>query len=54
MPLAIYFLDGYAKVELALATGKRDWDKRATIAEREANREAQRAMSQHIRNRRRA
>jgi ssrA-binding protein len=54
VPLAIYFLDGYAKVELALATGKRDWDKRATIAEREANREAQRAMSQHIRNRRRA
>ena len=25
VPLAIYFLDGYAKVELALATGKRDW-----------------------------
>ena len=54
VPLAIYFLDGYAKVEIAVATGKRDWDKRAAIAEREANREAQRALSHHVRTRRRA
>jgi SsrA-binding protein len=53
VPLAIYFSDGYAKVEIAVATGKRDWDKRQTLMEREANREAERAMSRHIRERRR-
>ena len=44
VPLAIYFKDGYAKVEIAVATGKKDWDKRQSIAERDANREAQRAL----------
>ena len=53
VPLAIYFSDGYAKVEIAVATGKRDWDKRQTLAEREANREAEREMSRHVRDRRR-
>ncbi len=45
VPIAIYFSDGYAKVELAVATGKKDWDKRQTIAARDADREAQRAMA---------
>jgi SsrA-binding protein len=54
VPLAIYFSDGYAKVEIAVATGKRDWDKRQTLIEREANREAERAMSRHVRERRRS
>ena len=45
VPLSIYFSDGYAKVEIALATGKKDWDKRHTIAEREADREAARALA---------
>ena len=45
VPLAIYFSDGYAKVEIAVATGKKDWDKRHSIAEREANREAERALA---------
>ena len=45
VPLAIYFSDGYAKVELAIATGKRDWDKRQTIAARDADRDAQRELS---------
>jgi SsrA-binding protein len=45
VPLAMYFNDGYAKVELAVATGKKDWDKRQTIAEREANRDAARALA---------
>ncbi len=45
VPLSIYFSDGYAKVEMAVATGKKDWDKRQTIAERDANREAQRALA---------
>lgn len=44
VPLSIYFSDGYAKVELAVATGKRQYDKRHTIAEREAQRETERAM----------
>lgn len=45
VPLALYFSDGYAKVELAVATGKKDWDKRQSIAEREANRDAARALA---------
>ena len=45
VPLAMYFNDGYAKVELAIAKGKKDWDKRQTIAEREANRDAARALA---------
>lgn len=45
IPLSIYFSDGYAKVELAVATGKKDWDKRQTIAARDADREAQRALA---------
>lgn len=49
VPLAIYFLDGYAKVELAVATGKKDWDKRHTIAEREAGRDAERALAARTR-----
>lgn len=52
VPLSIYFSDGYAKVELAVATGKKDWDKRHSIAERDANREAQRALA--VRNKGRA
>ncbi|MDR1833553.1 MAG: SsrA-binding protein SmpB, partial [Propionibacteriaceae bacterium] len=44
IPLSLYFKDGYAKVEIALATGKRDWDKRQAIAERDAKREAERAL----------
>ena len=52
VPLAIYFQDGYAKVEIAVATGKRDWDKRESIAKREADREAQRALATRNRLRR--
>jgi SsrA-binding protein len=42
VPLSIYFHDGRAKVELALARGRRQYDKRHAIATRDANREAQR------------
>jgi len=45
IPLELYFKDGKAKVELGLARGKRDYDKRQTLLERTMNREAQRAMS---------
>jgi len=44
VPLSIYFRDGRAKVELALARGKAKRDKRQTIRRREDEREAARAM----------
>ncbi len=42
VPLSIYFKDGRAKVELALARGRRQYDKRHAIASRDADREAAR------------
>jgi SsrA-binding protein len=44
VPLALYFKDGRAKVEIGLAKGKRSYDKRQAIAERTAKREAEVAM----------
>ncbi|MCM0638563.1 SsrA-binding protein SmpB [Cellulomonas sp. zg-Y766] len=44
VPLALYFLNGRAKVEIALAMGKKDWDKRQALRERQDNLEAQRAI----------
>ena len=44
IPLSLYFLDGRAKVEIALARGKREWDKRQALRERQDNLEARRAM----------
>ncbi len=46
VPLALYFTDGRAKVELGLARGKRNYDKRQALRERQDRREADRAMSQ--------
>lgn len=48
VPLALYFQDGFAKVEIALARGKRAYDKRATIAERDAKRDIAKAMGRHL------
>jgi SsrA-binding protein len=45
IPLALYFVDGYAKVEIAIASGKREYDKRQTIAERDARRDTDRALA---------
>ncbi|ROQ41378.1 SsrA-binding protein [Frondihabitans sp. PhB188] len=45
VPLRIYFSDGRAKVEIAVAKGKREYDKRQTLRERTDRREADRAMS---------
>ena len=45
IPLALYFKDGYAKVEIGVARGKKSYDKRHSIAEREAKRDAARAMA---------
>ena len=45
IPLKIYFKEnGRAKVELGLARGKRQYDKRASLKEKQTNREIQRAM----------
>ena len=50
IPLRIYFREGIAKVEIALAQGKKSWDRRQDERTKEARREADQAM---YRNRRR-
>lgn len=49
VPLSLYFSDGRAKVEIGVAKGKREYDKRQTLRERQDRREADRAMSTHRR-----
>jgi SsrA-binding protein len=44
IPLRLYFKEGKAKVELAIAVGKRQYDKREDIAKRDLNREMQRNL----------
>jgi SsrA-binding protein len=44
IPLALYFVDGRAKVEIGLAKGKKSWDKRHSLAERQATREVEQAI----------
>jgi len=44
VPLALYFSDGKVKVEIALARGKRSYDKRQDLAARDAQREVQKAL----------
>jgi SsrA-binding protein len=44
VPLSLYFSDGWAKVEIGLARGKKSYDKRQDIARRDADREISRAM----------
>ncbi|HEX6148213.1 SsrA-binding protein SmpB, partial [Nocardioides sp.] len=48
VPLALYFKDGRAKVEIALAKGKKSYDKRHTLAERTANREKVDAVQRRL------
>jgi SsrA-binding protein len=45
IPLSLYFRDGRAKVELALARGRKTYDKRQALAQRDADREAARAVA---------
>jgi SsrA-binding protein len=47
VPLKIYFKDGKAKVELALARGKRSYDKRETLKRKTEERELERAIKDH-------
>jgi SsrA-binding protein len=45
VPLSLYFSNGRAKVEIGLARGKREFDKRQSLRERQDRREAERAIS---------
>jgi SsrA-binding protein len=47
IPLSLYFSDGYAKVELGVAKGRKAYDKRHAIAARDAKREVDRAIGRH-------
>ncbi|HPB71387.1 MAG TPA: SsrA-binding protein SmpB [Phycicoccus sp.] len=44
VPLSLYFKDGRAKIELALAKGKKDYDKRHALRERQDRRDVERAL----------
>jgi SsrA-binding protein len=44
IPTAVYLKDGIAKVEIAIAKGKKQYDKRATLAKRDAQREIERQL----------
>ena len=45
VPLRMYFLDGRAKVEVAVAKGKKEYDKRQTLRKKQDEREAKRAIA---------
>ncbi len=49
VPLSIYFVKGYAKVELGLGRGRKLYDKRHEIAKRDVNRDVQRELKQKLR-----
>jgi len=51
VPLSLYFKDGRAKVEIALARGRRAYDKRAALAERQAGREIARELGRRAKGR---
>lgn len=51
VPMSLYFKDGYAKVELGLGRGKKTHDKRQALVEKQAKREAERAMARAARRR---
>ena len=48
IPLSLYFKDGRAKVEIAVARGKKTYDKRHALAERQANRETEQAVGRRL------
>jgi SsrA-binding protein len=51
VPLALYFKDGKAKVEIGLGRGKKTYDKRQDLARRDADREVARAMGRRAKGR---
>jgi SsrA-binding protein len=50
IPLKLYFERGKVKVEMALARGKRQYDKREDMKRRDADREIERAFKEQVRN----
>jgi SsrA-binding protein len=48
IPLSMYFKDGRAKVEIGLARGKKTYDKRHALAEKQANREKAQALGRRL------
>ncbi|MGR6319434.1 SsrA-binding protein SmpB [Micromonospora soli] len=52
VPLSMYFSNGWAKVELGLARGKKSYDKRQAMAERDANRDIARELGRRLKGRR--
>jgi SsrA-binding protein len=48
IPTALYFKDGRAKVEISLAKGKKSWDKRHALAERQADREKEQDIGRRL------
>jgi SsrA-binding protein len=46
VPASLYLKDGRAKVEIALARGKKQYDKRQTLAERDSKRQVERALKE--------
>ena len=51
VPLQLYFSDGHAKVEIALARGRKSHDKRQAISERDSKREIQKALGRGLKGR---
>ncbi len=48
VPLELYFIGGRAKVEIGLGRGKKEWDKRQALREKQDERDARRAMSNYL------
>ena len=49
VPTKMYLKDGWAKIEVALARGKKQYDKRADMAKRDAKRQVERALREKFR-----
>ena len=49
MPLKLYIRNGMAKLEIGIARGKKTYDKRRTIAERDCARELERSTKERVR-----
>ena len=51
VPLSLYFSDGWAKIELGMARGLKQYDKRQALAARDAQREIARHLGRHLKGR---
>jgi len=49
IPLKMYFKNSYVKLEIGVCKGKKDYDKRAAIAEKDSKRRIDRALKEHLR-----